>query len=307
MNRLCMGRFVDPGFILASNNDAPSGFLWLAGASAQNADVQQLQRFLEGVRDSHNALFWVQIIPMVLLVGYMLQRYLLGLTTRPKFSKQDVVYQEYFASGSSYKNFLTKIGGASNCLRLVVTDKVLWVTSWFPFSLFAALYDLEHVIPIQNLRSVEGTRTLGVQSLLLTYTDGGGKSHTLRIKPKNTAAFLDAVQAHSTQKGTSIAAVNVVPEEPIPRLGLALKRYWHHLIGMGLFPTAVMVSDRYLHLPFPVFIPVFFAVACYGFWPIITKRVPFTYQFVMGAVWLGGAVFGGLVMSLLSVFTGQHP
>ena len=270
----------------------------------------QLQRFLENVRDPHNVLFWVQVVPMVLFVGYMLQRYVMGLTTRPQFNKQDVVYQEYFASGSSYKNFLTKLGGASNCLRLVVTDKVLWVTSWFPFSLFAALYDLEHVIPFRSVRFIKGKRSLSVQSLLVTYTDEGGNSRTLRIKPKNTAAFLEALQAHSTQKGAAIPAVNVVPDEPVPRLGLALKRYWHHLLGMRLFPTVVMLGDRYLHLPFPVFIPVFFAVTFYGFWPIVTKRVPFSYQFVMGAVWLGGAVFGGLVMSLLSllqsVFAAQH-
>ena len=281
-----MGRFVNSGAVLTSNHGAQHPVRWLAASSVQNGVPPQFKRFLEELHDPHNILFWVQVVPTVLLVGYMLQRYLLGLTTRPKFGKQDVIYQEYFASGSSYKNFLTKLGGANGCLRL-------------------------HVVPIMNIRSIEGTKTLGVQSLLLTYTDRDKKSHKLRIKPKNTAAFLEVLQVRSARKGAPTVTVNVVPEEPVPRLSLALKRYWYHLVGVGLFPTAVMVGEKYLHLPFPVFIPVFFAVTFYGFWPIVTKRVPFTYQFVMGAVWLGGAVFGGIVMSLVSflqsVFTAQHP
>ncbi len=65
------------------------------------------------------------------------------------FRKEEIVYQEFFASGASRKNILTKLGGARNCLRLLVTRDFLWVTSWFPFSIIAPVYDLEHIVPLR--------------------------------------------------------------------------------------------------------------------------------------------------------------
>lgn len=67
----------------------------------------------------------------------------------PMFRKEEIVYQEFFASGASRKNILTKLGGARNCLRLLVTRDFLWVTSWFPFSIIAPVYDLEHIVPLR--------------------------------------------------------------------------------------------------------------------------------------------------------------
>ena len=72
----------------------------------------------------------------------------------PTVAPSDIIYQEWYASGHSRKNILTRIGGARNCLRLVVTKDLLWITSWFPFSLITAFYDLEHVIPRDQIMSV---------------------------------------------------------------------------------------------------------------------------------------------------------
>ena len=275
-------------------------------ASTENNLPQQIQSLLDGFNDHNNPLFWLRLVPAIIFGAYIIQRYVSALINQPKFTKQDVVYQEYFAAGGSLKNILTKMGSASNCLRLVVTHDLLWVTSWFPFSIFAAVYDMEHVIPLRSIQSIEGKKTMGVQSLVLTYADDRGTGHSLRLGPKNTAAFLDALETSSARTGTMIPAANVVSEEPIPTLGVALKKYWYHLVPMGLFPIAASSTDRYLHVPFGAFIPVFFAVIVYAEWPIITKKVPYSYQFVMMAVWMGGAVLAGLVMQIISMFFGSH-
>ncbi len=144
--------------------------------------------------DSHNILFWVGILPTVVFFGYIIQRYVVALRARPNIASADIVYQERFASGASQKNVLTKIGGARNCLRLVVTRDLLWVTSWFPFSVIAAAYDLAHVIPLQSISSVKPAHFFGSASLLLSYTDASGGSHSLRLVPKDQERFLRAIR-----------------------------------------------------------------------------------------------------------------
>lgn len=109
---------------------------------------------------------------------------------RPRFEPAEVVFQERFASGCSQKNILTQLGGARNCLRLVVTERVLWVTSWFPFSLLAPFYDLEHVIPLDAIVSVRRSSFFGKATLLLTYRDAGACGHTLMLLPRQPDAFI---------------------------------------------------------------------------------------------------------------------
>ena len=41
-----------------------------------------------------------------------------------------VIYEEKMASGRSHKNWYSKLGGAKNCLRLVITDTELWITQF---------------------------------------------------------------------------------------------------------------------------------------------------------------------------------
>jgi len=138
-------------------------------------------------------LFWLSLVPAVVLAGYMVWRYVAALQGKPTFAKADVVFQEWFASGCSQKNFITRIGGGRNCLRLVVTKDFLWVTTWFPFSLFAPLYDLEHVIPLHAIKSVTPDKFFGVQTLLLTFMTGTGQPRTLRLRPKQSDAFVTSL------------------------------------------------------------------------------------------------------------------
>ena len=72
----------------------------------------------------------------------------------PKVTDPEVVFVEKFASGSSHKSWKTRLGGASNCLTVIVTRSQLAVTTFFPFTALAGTYDLEHVVPISNITAL---------------------------------------------------------------------------------------------------------------------------------------------------------
>ncbi|MGC3971416.1 MAG: hypothetical protein QM775_29975 [Pirellulales bacterium] len=142
-------------------------------------------------------LWWLSILPGVAILAFLVWRYVVALRAAPAFTKDRVVYQEFFASGASQKNILTKLGGARNCLRLVVTHEFLWITSWFPLSLIAVIYDLEHVVPLQNIQSAERVRTFGFESLSLKFTDARGTLREVRLFPRDLDKFVRALRVES--------------------------------------------------------------------------------------------------------------
>lgn len=147
----------------------------------------------------------LSMLPTLALFGYIVVRYVAALRNRPIFAKEEIVYQEFFASGASQKNLITKLGGANNCLRLLVTRDLLWVTSWFPFSVLAATYDLVHVIPLRSISSISPSRHFFSNTLLLSYTDEFGQVHSLRLIPKNPERFLAAVGREPGRSDASIS------------------------------------------------------------------------------------------------------
>jgi hypothetical protein len=151
----------------------------------------------------HPALYWFSIAATVALFGWLVWRYARGVQARPRFEPADVVFQEWFASGCSQKNIITKIGGARHCLRLVVTNSFLWVTSWFPFSLIAPFYDMEHVIPLNTIISVRSASFLGSRTFLLTYRDSAGGTHTLRLLPKRPDDFIRSLGVKTQNEATA--------------------------------------------------------------------------------------------------------
>lgn len=110
----------------------------------------------------------------------------------PPIPPSEIIYQESGVSGHSRKNILTRLGGARNCLRLVVTKDVLQVTSSFPFSIFTRFYDLEHVVPRDRIRSVRRSGVLGM-SVIVTFQGADGAEHTLRLWPWRQSDFLHSL------------------------------------------------------------------------------------------------------------------
>jgi hypothetical protein len=138
--------------------------------------------------------YWISYSLFVLMCAYILYKYVLAALNRPRIQKIDILYQEWFASGRSTKNILTQLGGGNNCVRLVITKDLLWVTSWFPFSIFAPAYDLEHVIPLDWITEVEQKSGFVLKGIRLTYVDADGAAHSLKLVPRNEEGFLRAIE-----------------------------------------------------------------------------------------------------------------
>ena len=141
---------------------------------------------------------WVLIVPAATIIIYMVRCYISALKGRPNCLSTDLVFQEWFASGCSHLNFITNIGGGRNCVRLVVTKDFLWVTTWFPFSLIAPAYDMEHVIPLSAITAVNRDKFLGTQTFLLTFTLANGKARTLRLRSKRPEQFISSLLPKTT-------------------------------------------------------------------------------------------------------------
>lgn len=127
------------------------------------------------------------------MCAYILCKYILAVRNRPRIQKTDILYQEWFASGRSTKNILTQLGGWNNCVRLVITKDLLWVTSWFPFSIFAPACDMEHVIPLDWITEVEHNRGF-TKGIRLTYVGENGAVRSLELVPRNEESVLRAME-----------------------------------------------------------------------------------------------------------------
>jgi hypothetical protein len=73
----------------------------------------------------------------------------------PSLSSVNVLHRERFASGCSHRSLMTRLGGARNMLRVVLTDSELWITTLAFFRGITAYYDLDHRIPLADITDVE--------------------------------------------------------------------------------------------------------------------------------------------------------
>ncbi len=83
-------------------------------------------------------------------------------------------FKERAASGWNDGSVLGRLGGANNCLLVVVTDRALIVSPFFPFNLMflPELLGLELSVPLSNIRRVEVRRRLLRSSLIVETSDG---------------------------------------------------------------------------------------------------------------------------------------
>lgn len=98
----------------------------------------------------------------------------------PRRNEVNILFEERWTSGRSFKTFLTRIGGANNCLRVTLTDDELWVTPHFPFSALGGKFDLDHRIRRDSIVSMERNRKMIRLSYILT--DGDDRTIELRLR-----------------------------------------------------------------------------------------------------------------------------
>src|SRR4029453_18668639 len=100
------------------------------------------------IPDNYIFLLIVSIVSTVIVVFTSIVYRTIKGKNYPVIPERDITFTERWVSGSSQKNLLTKLGGASNCLSVTLSGSALVVRPMFPFNLMflPEIYDLEHVI-----------------------------------------------------------------------------------------------------------------------------------------------------------------
>ena len=113
--------------------------------------------------------------------------------------RSNAIYSEKAASGYSHLNLLTRLGGASNCLKMQLTKDHFIISSWFPFSLIAPLYDGVHIIPLANIVSITPKDFLWRRGYSLLFKAGdSGRVSTFSIYPRRPEQFEAALAKYIT-------------------------------------------------------------------------------------------------------------
>ena len=94
---------------------------------------------------------------------------------------------------------MTRLGGSSNCLTVIVTRSRFAVTSFFPFTALSGIYDLEHLVPLSEIAGI-------VPQGKVTEVEFPRSDRTccrLSLRLRDTAGFLSAVQNHTDREKDS--------------------------------------------------------------------------------------------------------
>lgn len=146
------------------------------------------------INEQNFPLFFVIAFAWVAVVfGWQYYRHKKRGLVFPSIAPASIRFDERSASGFSHQTMFTRIGGASRCLHVTVTDSEVWVRPIFPFSILASQFDLEHRIQRQAITRAEQSRSGFFSSLLLEYRDERGQLHQLSLRLRRPDDFLRAL------------------------------------------------------------------------------------------------------------------
>ena len=154
--------------------------------------MQQLFRFIES---NLAALFLFALAWNVVGIAFLLWRRSGRGLAFPSRDSVNVLFLERFASGASHLSWMTRLGGASNCLTVVLTDTELWITTFFPFTVFAGFYDLEHRIPLQSLREVSQDG----KAVTIDFVLPDGERRRIVLRLRRALEFMAVLPAQADQ------------------------------------------------------------------------------------------------------------
>ena len=105
---------------------------------------------------------------------------------------QQIRFRERGASGHSNKSIITKFGGASGVLEVVVTDKELWLKGIWPlFSYIGAMCDMTHRVPRSSIKKCMASG----DTIELFFTNETGIESHVVLELKDPKAFASALDA----------------------------------------------------------------------------------------------------------------
>jgi hypothetical protein len=124
-------------------------------------------------------------------------------TVFPPLDPSRVRYREGWASARSHLSFWTRLGQASGCVTVVVTDDDVRVWLPFPFSVIAYEFDLEHCIPRSSITGLEEKPQWLGRLLLLDYTDAEGQPRRIELQLRRPIDFLKALNTKPNDPAAS--------------------------------------------------------------------------------------------------------
>ncbi|MDT4954285.1 MAG: hypothetical protein QOJ02_2423 [Acidobacteriota bacterium] len=118
----------------------------------------------------------------------------------------DIVFSEKWVSGSSNQGTLTRLGGAANCLAVELTKKALVIRPMFPFNLsfLPKIYDLEHFIPKDKIKSVQQAENDDKSRVIIEFESDDGEQQielSLKKRPDFLRAFGAPFENHPVPSG----------------------------------------------------------------------------------------------------------
>jgi len=137
--------------------------------------------------------FIIAIIWNIIAFGYLFYKRKKRGSIFPDVSENDIMFSEKTASGRSHKSIFTRYGGANNCLKIIITNEELWITSWFPFSLLIEKFDLEHRIKKDQITDIEQLKKMTKNSFIIHFKTDDNSEKTIELYPKDSNAFAQAI------------------------------------------------------------------------------------------------------------------
>jgi hypothetical protein len=116
----------------------------------------------------------------------------------PKRESVNIRFEEKWTSGRSHRSFYTKVGGASMCLRVTVTDDELWIALHPPFNVLEKS-DLEHRIKKEAITNVI---TKG-NSTIVEFSRDDAEVGRIELYLRRPKEFLGALDLESLKKVAS--------------------------------------------------------------------------------------------------------
>jgi len=115
------------------------------------------------------ALFWIG----GWIAASIIYRRINGKSVFPR-SPLGAVFRERMASGWNDGSWIGRIGGASRCLLVAVTDREIVITPFFPFNLMflPEIYGLEIRTSLSQIRRVEERRWFFRDSIIVDMGNG---------------------------------------------------------------------------------------------------------------------------------------
>jgi hypothetical protein len=151
----------------------------------------------ELMRQFHDHLYWyIQGFFLLMLVISVLYRIQKGKPLHHR-NPDESLFAERLVSGTSFRTWFSRIGGARRSLVVALTPEHLIVRPIFPFTLLfiPELFGLENTIPLTHLREVKDSRLWGRDGVEITFENTGGAPERLWLRLRRREAFYHALHA----------------------------------------------------------------------------------------------------------------